>query len=202
MELHWLKSIVRSTNKMFDIIEALLMLAGVRKMENVPIEPVDMNAVIFDVRERLDLMVQDLEAEVIAPDEWPSALGYAPWIAEVLTNYFSNALKYGGRPPYVELGATPENGRIKFWVRDNGAGISPEQQAQLFQPFTRLRQENEVEGHGLGLSIVQRIVEKLGGDVGVESEMGKGSVFSFTLPASPDTQETEKKITTRPDSWG
>jgi signal transduction histidine kinase len=68
-------------------------------------------------------------------------------------------------------------------VRDNGGGLSPEEQAELFIPFTRISQAN-VEGHGLGLSIVQRIVEKLGGTVGVESEgvPGQGSVFSFTLP--------------------
>ncbi len=184
MELHWLKSIVRSTQKMFEIIEALMLLAGVRKMENVPIETINMQEIVADVCERLEMMVQELNAEVILPSEWPAAKGYTPWIAEVVTNYFSNALKYGGTPPRVELGATPEDGYIKFWVRDNGAGLSPEQQAQLFRPFTRLGQQTEVEGHGLGLSIVHRIVEKLGGQVGIESEKGAGSVFSFSLPSA------------------
>jgi signal transduction histidine kinase len=157
-------------------------------MEQVPMDTVNMQEIAADVRERLDLMVQEFKAEVIMPDEWPAAKGYAPWIAEVLANYISNALKYGGRPPRIELGATPENGRVKFWVRDNGEGLTPEQQTQLFRPFTRLSQENEVEGHGLGLSIVHRIVEKLGGEVGVESTKGEGSVFSFSLPASSDPQ--------------
>jgi two-component system sensor histidine kinase/response regulator len=70
---------------------------------------------------------------------------------------------------------------IRFWVRDNGPGLTPEEQARLFTPFTRLHQES-VQGYGLGLSIVQRIVEKLGGQVGVESVIGQGSTFSFTLP--------------------
>ena len=75
---------------------------------------------------------------------------------------------------------------VRFWVRDNGAGITPEDQVRLFIPFTRLSQAS-VGGHGLGLSIVRRIVEKLGGQVWVESQAGQGSVFSFTLPgaASP-----------------
>jgi signal transduction histidine kinase len=68
-------------------------------------------------------------------------------------------------------------------VRDNGPGLTPEDQAKLFTPFTRVS-EAQIEGHGLGLSIVQRIVEKLGGTVGVESAPGQGSTFFFTLPAS------------------
>jgi signal transduction histidine kinase len=72
---------------------------------------------------------------------------------------------------------------VRFWVRDNGAGLSPDDQARLFTPFTQIHQAR-AEGHGLGLSIVQRIVEKLGGQVGMESEAGQGSVFFFTLPSA------------------
>ncbi|HID64984.1 MAG TPA: ATP-binding protein [Anaerolineae bacterium] len=70
-----------------------------------------------------------------------------------------------------------------FWVRDNGSGLTPEEQARLFAPFTQLGQAR-TKGQGLGLSIVRRIVEKLGGQVGVESEVGQGSVFTFTLPGA------------------
>ena len=67
--------------------------------------------------------VKRLGAEVRLPAAWPSPLGYAPWVEQVLTNYVSNALKYGGRPPRVELGATLVDGRcVRFWVRDNGRG--------------------------------------------------------------------------------
>ena len=71
---------------------------------------------------------------------------------------------------------------MRFWVRDNGAGLTPEQQASLFTPFSQLAQVR-AKGHGLGLSIVQRIVARLNGQVGVDSEVGKGSTFWFTLPA-------------------
>ena len=108
--------------------------------------------------------------------------GYPPWVEEIWTNYLSNALKYGGDPPLIELGAdTLPGGVVRFWVRDNGAGISHEKQAQLFTPFTRLS-EARIEGHGLGLSIVQRIAERMGGQVGVESAPGEASLFFFTLP--------------------
>jgi two-component system sensor histidine kinase/response regulator len=75
------------------------------------------------------------------------------------------------------------DGMVRFWVRDNGPGITPEAQSRLFTPFTRLDQVS-IQGHGLGLSIVRRIVEKLGGQVGVESQVRQGSVFSFTLPSA------------------
>ena len=94
----------------------------------------------------------------------------------------------GGQPPRVELGATeqPDNW-IRFWVRDNGLGLSPQDQAQLFNSFTQLSQVR-VTGYGFGLSIVNRIVEKLDGQVGVESEgvPGQGSLFFFTLPKVHD----------------
>ncbi len=118
-----------------------------------------------------------------------------------------------GIPPHVELGYTildfglpivdlePSSGmssseienlksniknqksQIVFWVRDNGLGLTPEAQTKLFAPFTRLEQVR-AQGHGLGLSIVRRIVEKLGGEVGVVSASGAGSCFYFTLPGA------------------
>jgi signal transduction histidine kinase len=126
--------------------------------------------------------IERLQAEIILPVAWPMALGYGPWVEEVWVNYLGNALKYGGRPPRVELGARVQPGSmVRFWVRDNGPALTPEEQARLFTPFMRLDQVS-AKGYGLGLSIARRIVEKLGGQVGVESEVGKGSVFSFTLP--------------------
>ena len=73
---------------------------------------------------------------------------------------------------------------VRFWVRDNGPGLTQAEQRQLFTPFTRLDQ-TRARGHGLGLSIVRRIVEKLGGQVGVESDVGQGSIFTFRLPGVP-----------------
>jgi len=178
----YLSTIAQIGFKMVSIVDALLLLAGVRKMEQLDLEPLDMAQVVGDVQRRLAYMVKERQAEVSLPETWPVALGYGPWVEEVWVNYLSNALKYGGQPPRVELGAAEQaDGMVRFWVRDNGPGISPQAQARLFTPFTRLDQVR-VKGHGLGLSIVRRIVEKLGGQVGVESEVGQGSVFSFTLP--------------------
>lgn len=172
--------------KAITIIEDLLLFASVRKDE-VEAEPLDMIEIVTLSNHRLTSMIECNKAEIIFPDSWPTALGYAPWIEEVWVNYVSNAIKYGGRPPQIKLGATMQNNSmIRFWVKDNGLGLSTSEQRQLFTPFTRLS-SLKVEGHGLGLSIVRRIVEKLGGQVHIESDgiPGQGSVFSFTLPAAP-----------------
>jgi signal transduction histidine kinase len=127
-------------------------------------------------------LIDEHQAEIILPESWPQAVGYSPWIEEVWANYLSNGIKYGGEPPRLELGATKQaDGFVRFWVHDQGPGISVEDQTRLFTPFTQLEQVRAT-GHGLGLSIVRRIVEKLGGEVGMESEVGKGSTFHFTLP--------------------
>jgi len=145
---------------MANIIDALLLLASSRH-QKVDMDPLSMVEMITSVQQRLAHTIEESQGEiVISPEEWPTALGYAPWIEEVWANYISNGLKYGGRPPHLELGATPEKGHIRFWVRDNGEGLTSEQQSQLFVPFTRLSTAR-VEGHGLGLSIVQRVINRV-----------------------------------------
>lgn len=180
--------IVRSGQKMNDIIEALLLLASVRK-EEVDLKPLNMAHIVTEAQSRLAYMIRQYQAEIVLPAGWPTALGYGPWVEEVWVNYLSNGIKYGGQPPCLELGTTSQaDGMLQFWVRDNGDGLMPEDQARVFVPFTRLDQDR-ADGHGLGLSIVQRIVEKLGGEVSVKSDgvPGQGSVFSFTLPPSTQT---------------
>jgi signal transduction histidine kinase/ActR/RegA family two-component response regulator len=170
---HYLRTIAQSGHKMSNIIDELLLLAGLRKMKGVDMHPLDMVEIVAEAQGRL-----------------------AGLMEEVLVNYFSNAIKYGGEPPRVELGfdesasqrisADPQapplaHLHIRFWVRDNGAGLTAEEQGRLFRSFERL-DRMRAKGHGLGLSIVRRIVKKLGGQVGVESEIGTGSTFWFTLP--------------------
>ncbi len=180
-ERYALQAISRSGSKMATIIDELLLLASVRKADEITPEPLDMAAVVAEVQERLAYMIEESEAQIVLPEVWPASLGRAAWVEEVWANYVSNAIKYGGTPPRVELGATEVDGHLRFWVQDNGPGLDEEQQARLFTEFTRLHHVR-AEGHGLGLSIVQRIVEKLGGEVGVESQPGAGSRFWFTLP--------------------
>jgi len=179
----YLQTMSRNGRKMSNIIEGLLLLAGVRKAE-VERQPLDMAGVVAEAWMRLVDLAREHQAEIILPPTWPVARGHAPWVEEVWVNYLSNAIKYGGQPPRVEVGAQVQaDGTVRFWVRDNGDGIAPETLGRLFTPFTRLNQVR-ARGHGLGLSIVRRIVEKLGGQVGAESQVGQGSTFFFTLPGT------------------
>ncbi|MBN1919767.1 MAG: PAS domain S-box protein [Anaerolineae bacterium] len=201
--LDMLHTINRQSWRMTRIIEEILLLASLRKLDDMIFSPLDMGQIVAEVQERLALAIEEKQAILIVPETWPAAIGYAAWVEEIWANYLSNALKYGGEPPRVELGFTrPDFGvpaldaeiatmcsrvahpetQIVFWVRDNGAGLSAEEQGRLFMPFTRLDQIS-AKGHGLGLSIVRRISDKLGGQVGVVSTPGAGSVFWFTLPA-------------------
>jgi len=182
-----LQAVHQSARKMHSIIEELLLLAGVRKTD-VERHPVEMAAVVSGALQRLSHMTAEYGPELAMPVRWPVALGHGPWLEEVWANYLSNAMKYGGKPPKVELGGEVAGEQARFWVMDNGPGLSEEQRSRLFVPFTRLHQARAT-GQGLGLSIVRRIMEKLGGEAWVESEPGKGSRFGFTLPRDPAPPE-------------
>lgn len=177
--------IFHAGRKLDEIVEELMLLAGVRKQEII-LAPVNMKFIIQNAIERLHPLIDESQAQIKLLNEanWPLALGYGPWLEEVWANYLSNAVKYGGSPPLIEVeGSHFGDGQARFWVSDNGPGLGPELQSHLFTPFTRLNWLNS-NGHGLGLSIVKRIVEKLGGQVGVESEVGRGTLFFFTLPVA------------------
>jgi len=161
------------------------LLAEVRRSE-LTAEPLDMALIVDQSLHRLAGLVAESGALISHPAAWSLAYGYPAWVEEVWVNYVTNAIKYGGRPPVIELGADgSDGGDVCFWVRDNGPGLTIDQQALLFVPLTRL-ETTRATGYGLGLSIVQRIIQKLNGRVGIESRgvAGEGSKFYFTLPGS------------------
>jgi PAS domain S-box-containing protein len=173
--------IVQSGHKMNNVVSELLLLASIRGGD-VAIEPLNMQRVVAEVLKRLRYQIEQSKVEIYLPESWPVASGYGSWIEEAWVNYISNGIKYGGDPPRLELGSTRmPDGMIRFWVRDNGIGIPEIDQKQLFRPHTRLGPK-QVRGEGLGLSIVRRVVARCGGQVGVESHEGEGSLFWFSLP--------------------
>lgn len=176
-----LDSILESANRMNEVIDSLLLLAS-SSSEKVAASPLDMAQIVSEAQRDLSIMVKRRNASVSLPESWPAALGYGPWVRSVWSNYLSNALKYGGQPLRLELGGEEQaDGMVCFWIRDHGPGLSAEQQTRLFTKLDRLEQLDK-PGHGLGLAIVRRIVERMGGQVGVESQPGEGCTFWFTLP--------------------
>ncbi|MBE9503599.1 MAG: PAS domain S-box protein [Proteobacteria bacterium] len=177
----YLNRIMNNGYKANDIINELLRFADMRR-EEVELNPLKMSEIVKEGLKQLHDQIEKSGAKIALPTSYPDVMGYGPWIEEVWVNYISNALKYGGPSPRIELGSTViDDNFIKFWVKDSGKGLTAQQQSQLFVAHKRLNHP-QIEGSGLGLSIVKRITEKLGGQVGVESKVGKGSIFSFTLP--------------------
>jgi signal transduction histidine kinase len=193
----YLHVVVRRGREIVGIVDALMAVRSELPTEAAGgLVPLDMDSIMVSVQYRVAHMVDEYDAEIVVPDAWPVALGHPAWLEEVWANLISNAIEYGGRPPRVELGASPpsplpegavaliEQGMdtVCFWVRDNGRGLPLDEQVKL---FTRSDQDPSTE-YGLGLALVQRIVGKLGGQVGVDSKVGHGSTFYFTLRAADE----------------
>jgi PAS domain S-box-containing protein len=175
--------LVRDQNKMMiRIIDGLLLLSRIRK-EDIKIIPIDMRKIMEEVRTRLHDEIVIRKAILEIPEQWPEVLGYELWIEEVWVNLFSNALKYGGDPPVIKIGFEKSSpSEYGFWIHDNGNGLSADSLEKIFEDFERLGLK-DTGGHGLGLPIVRRIIEKLSGEVKVTSsnKPGEGCTFSFTL---------------------
>jgi K+-sensing histidine kinase KdpD len=181
---HYLRTIAVRGGEIVSVVDELLATqTGPPQEVEEEMAPLDTGSIMEVVLERLAYIVERYEAEIILPESWPVALGYAPWVEEVWANYIHNAIRYGGRPPRVELGFDMNGSTIRFWARDNGTGLLPEEQVRLFAPSTRRERVHDTQ-YGLGLALVQRIVEKLGGQVGVESDEDHGNLFYFTLPVA------------------
>lgn len=173
--------------KMYKIIDELLLLSRVLK-EDIKLVELDMASIINEAVKRLAGSIEITKATIVKPDTWPSALGHPQWIEEVWYNFISNAIKYGGNPPKIKLSAEKKDENTwRFLIQDNGNGLAPDSYNKIFNDYERL-DKKQTEGHGLGLAIIKRIVEKLGGEVSVSSEYKrkKGSVFSFTLKNAED----------------
>ncbi|HTK84753.1 MAG TPA: ATP-binding protein [Patescibacteria group bacterium] len=142
---------------------------------------VDLNKLVQEILEDLDPLIEESGAKIeVAP--LPVVKAYPLRLRQLFMNLINNAIKYRSKEaPLIKVGCEERAGDYLFWVRDNGLGIPKEYQANIFQAFQRLHTHDAIEGTGLGLSICKQVVAMHKGQIGVESETGKGSKFWFTI---------------------
>lgn len=178
---------VDGASRMQRLINDLLALSRVGTQAR-PSEPVDTDAILRRVLTDLGQALESAGAAIVSPSPLPTVLGDSTQIGQLFQNLISNALKFRGtEPPRIEIGATPtDDGKFwKFSVADNGIGIETQYFERIFVIFQRLHAKQDYPGTGIGLAICKKIVERVGGHLWVESEIGRGTTFYFTLPASP-----------------
>ncbi len=179
-----LLEIRKGVGRMTRIIDDLLTLSRMSRVQN-PYENVDMNQLVEDAEGRIKFNFKEKSAEFRIQPKLPTVYCDRIKVEEVFVNLLDNAAKFSSknnRVPKVELGYRETKDEHQFHVADNGIGIELRFHAQIFGLFKRLHTQEEYEGTGAGLSIVKRIIEDHKGRIWVESELGKGAKFIFTIP--------------------
>jgi PAS domain S-box-containing protein len=172
---------VAGAQRMHALVEALLEYSRSGEVLDATLEPVQVDKVVNDVITNLQSAISENRAEIL-PGPLPVVTANPQFLTQVFENLIGNALKYRSeQPPRILVSAAGGDRDWVFSVEDNGIGIPPEYQAQIFGIFKRLHGD-EYPGTGIGLATCKKIVDRLGGTIWVESEPGKGSRFSFTLP--------------------
>lgn len=181
-----LRFMIDGASRMNMMIEGLLTYSRV-STKMLPPQAVDLNEIISQLQQlELAVVLQEKKAIVEVPQLLPCVNADPVQVRQLLQNLIANGIKYQskGNVPKITISCKPAaEGMIRIEVADNGIGIKPEYQASIFTMFKRLHSREEYEGTGIGLSVCKKIVERHGGQIGVESEYGKGSRFWFTMPA-------------------
>jgi signal transduction histidine kinase len=173
---------VNGANRMQALIRALLDFSSVGSRKT-GLGPVDCNEVLQVALAALRASIQQSNA-VITYDSLPQLQADELQLLQLFQNLLSNGIKYqNGGPPRIHVACKPDGQRWLFSVKDNGIGIDPKYADRIFLIFQRLHTQQEYSGTGIGLALCKKIVERHGGQIWVDSELGKGCVFRFTLPA-------------------
>ncbi len=182
----WLVMMETQTRRLGDLVGELLMLARVSKGALLR-EPVALDAAVQEALQMLSLSTGDDSLSAVAVlGPLPEVAGDAGLLRQVFVNLLSNALKFtrDAATPRIELLAERRNDDWVVTLRDNGVGFDDRRATELFKPFSRLH-DHRFEGSGIGLTIVQRIIERHGGRIWADGRPGAGATFQFTLPARP-----------------
>ena len=179
---------LRGSQQMSQLIEDLLTYSRVAR-DDRPLNPVDLGGAWDSAVEQLRATI-DQEGATVSRADLPVVPGDAVQLTQAFANLIANAVKYrGDAPPSVRADARRVNGGWEIAVQDNGIGIDPRDHELIFEMFRRLHTEDDVEGTGVGLALVKRIVERSGGDIGIVSEPGRGSRFVLHMPDGAGLEE-------------
>jgi PAS domain S-box-containing protein len=177
---HFITLIKDGAENMDHLVQSLLQYA--ESGEDLSLQSVDLNAVLTGLLARIAPVIQEAGA-IIAHDPLPQVQADPVRLLQVFQNLLMNAINYrGDSPPRVHIAAEPVADDYQFAIADNGIGIPPDQLERIFAPLHRLHAHKDIHGSGLGLAVCRKIIERHGGRIWVESMLGKGSTFFFTLP--------------------
>ncbi|GIX06455.1 MAG: hypothetical protein KatS3mg115_0858 [Candidatus Poribacteria bacterium] len=182
------------------LIDSLLVFSRIETRAR-PHQLVNMGTLVQEALEDLKPLLEEAQAQVLVrAEEMPALIGEPSQLRSLWINLISNAVKYRkpNEPPRVEIGHCEEATEYIFFVRDNGQGIAPEFQEEIFRLFRRLHPESEVPGTGMGLAICRRVVERHEGRIWVESSPGEGATFYFALPKKSAPSTLAEPIPTFP----
>ncbi|MBD2106507.1 ATP-binding protein [Nodosilinea sp. FACHB-13] len=187
-----LQRILANTKQLNTLITDLLAYSRMRRVE-VALEPVNLSVALTDVLATLKPELQERQAQIDLEEPLPMVRANRPMLNQVLINLLLNAVKFvaDGVQPQVRVWAVEnrpdeaagEPSTVRLYLEDNGIGIASEHQQQIFSPFARLHSEADYPGTGIGLAIARKGIERMGGQIGVESQLGQGSRFWIELPA-------------------
>ena len=178
--------IVAASGRMEALINDLLAYSRLSRVQ-IDLQRVALSPVVSEARRQLGNDAAG-GGRIAVEEPLPSVLAHRATLVQVLANLLSNAVKFvpEGRAPEVRVWARNGGGRVCLSIEDNGIGIAPEHQARVWNVFERLHGMETYPGTGIGLAIVRKAVERMGGRAGVESERGRGSRFWIDLPAAPE----------------
>jgi PAS domain S-box-containing protein len=183
------RRIAEAALAMDGLISDLLAYSRLARAE-LELEPVSLQHVVEEALEQQREAIDTSSARLAVSDAFPEVVGNHRTLVQVVSNLISNALKFvaPGQAPDVRIGAESEGGRVRLIVEDSGIGIDPEHEQRIFRVFERLHGGESYPGTGIGLAIVRKGVERMNGQVGVESEPGKGSRFWIELEAAEEEE--------------